>query len=71
MKNYDAHNMKEKTELAIKKKIQGNPEFTVANVKQKSEAASAIAGWVLAISKFVDVNKEIVRKKLKVEEMNN
>ena len=33
MKNYDVYNMKEKTEIAIKKKIAGNPEFTPANVK--------------------------------------
>lgn len=33
MKNYDVYNMKEKTEIAIKKKIASNPEFTPANVK--------------------------------------
>jgi hypothetical protein len=33
MKNYDVYTMKEKTEIAIKKKIASNPEFTPPNVK--------------------------------------
>ena len=32
MKTFDVNGMKEKTEIAIKKKIAGNPEFTPANV---------------------------------------
>ena len=32
MKTFDVNGMKEKTEIAIKKKIASNPEFTPANV---------------------------------------
>lgn len=70
MKNLDVYNIKDKTEIIIKKKLKGNPDFIPEKVAKVSVAAKAICEWVTAVVGFTDVNKMINKKKEAVNKLD-
>ena len=70
MLGLDYDHIPEDIQKKVKKKLQGNPEFTLDNVAAKQSSAKSVAKWVKAVSDYTDIAKEIEIKSKYVNEMS-
>jgi len=52
-----------KIEKNIKAKLAENPDYQPKEVKVVNNAAKSMCEWILGVSSFTDINREINKKK--------
>lgn len=70
LQNYDVYSIPLKVEKAIKSKLAENPDYVPKEVKSVNLACKSMCEWVLGVSSFTDINKEINKKKAIVASMD-
>jgi len=57
-------------EKKIKKVLADNPDFTTDNVKVVNMACMSMCKWILGVTNFTDISREVKSKKAVVKSMD-